>query len=57
MKLEQIQQETNNLKSLDVTSLTPEQLQQLVEKLSSIIDNSETALSQINIEADETDNS
>ena len=57
MKLEQIQQETNNLKSLDVTSLTPEQLQQLVEKLSSIIDDSENTLSQINIEDNEADNS
>ena len=57
MKLEQIQQETNNLKTLDVTSLTPEQLQQLVEKISSLVDNSETALSQINIEDNEADNS
>ena len=57
MKLEQIQQETENLKSLDVTSLTPEQLQQLVEKLSSIIDDSENTLSQINIEDNEADNS
>jgi hypothetical protein len=57
MKLEQIQQETENLKTLDVTSLTPEQLQQLVEKISSLVDNSETALSQINIEDNEADNS
>jgi hypothetical protein len=57
MKLEQIQQETENLKTLDVTSLTSEQLQQLVEKISSLVDNSETALSQINIEDNEADNS
>jgi hypothetical protein len=57
MKLEQIQKETENLKSIDVTNLKPEQLEQLIEKISSLVDNSEIALSQINIEDNETDNS
>jgi len=44
MNLEQLQQEAENLKSIDIASLKPEQLNQLVEKLTSLMDSSEIAL-------------
>ena len=58
-----LQQEANNLESLDLTNLSPEQLEQLAEKLSKLFNESEDTLStlseelkQIDIE-DESDNS
>jgi hypothetical protein len=59
MNLEQLENEANKLKSLDVTSLPPEQLSQLVEKLSAMLEKSETLLSTFKLEdiKDETDNS
>jgi hypothetical protein len=59
MNLEQLENEANKLKSLDVTNLPPEQLSQLVEKLSAMLEKSETLLSTFKLEdiKDETDNS
>ena len=64
MNLEQLQQEAENLKSIDAANLTPEQLTQLVEKLTSLMDASEAALlgvktqlDQVKLETeDDTDN-
>ena len=50
MSLEKLQQEAEELKSLDLTKLPPEQLSQLVEKLTSMLDKSETLLSTFKIE-------
>jgi hypothetical protein len=59
MNLEQLENEANKLKSLDVTNLPPEQLSQLAEKLSAMLEKSETLLSTFKLEdiKDETDNS
>jgi hypothetical protein len=59
MNLEQLENEANKLKSLDVTNLPPEQLSQLAEKLSAMLEKSETLLSTLKLEdiKDETDNS
>ena len=60
MSLEKLQQETEDLKQLDTKQLTPEQLFQLVEKISSMLEKSETFLSDLKIneinKEDETDN-
>ena len=64
MNIEQLQQEAENLKSIDAANLTPEQLTQLVEKLTSLMDASEAALlgvktqlDQVKLETeDDTDN-
>jgi hypothetical protein len=60
MNLDQLENEANELKSLNLTNLPPEQLSQLVEKLSAMLEKSETLLSTIKLEdinEDETDNS
>jgi hypothetical protein len=57
MSLEKLQQEAEELKSLDITSISPDQLGQLVEKLSTMLDKSETLLSTLKIEENETNNS
>lgn len=66
MKLEKLQQEAENLKSIDANNLTPEQMIKLVEKLSLLMDASESALLGVKteldqvkteIEIDETNNS
>jgi hypothetical protein len=60
MNLEQLENEANELKSLDLTKLSPNQFSQLVEKLSAMLDKSETLLSSIKIDEikeNETDNS
>ena len=65
MNIEQLQQEAENLKSIDAANLTPEQIVKLVEKLTSLMDASESALLGVKtqldqvkteIETDETDN-
>jgi hypothetical protein len=64
MNIEQLQQEAENLKSIDAVNLTPEQIAQLVEKLTSLMDASEAALlgvktqlDQVKLETeDDTDN-
>ena len=60
MNLDQLENEAENLKSLDLSQLSPQQLTQLVEKLSAMLEKSETLLTSIKIEDiqnDETDNS
>ena len=60
MNLDQLENEAENLKSLDFSQLSPQQLSQLVEKLSAMLEKSETLLTSIKIEDiqnDETDNS
>jgi hypothetical protein len=49
MDLEKLQQETENLQQVDVTKLSPEQLQQLVDKLSNILEQSEQSLLQTSL--------
>jgi hypothetical protein len=62
MNLEQLEQEAENLKSVDTSNLSVDQLQQLVGRLTSMLSKSESLLSEIKIEdikinKDETDNS
>ena len=63
MSLEKLQQEAEALKNIDVAQMTPEQLNELFEKLSSILEQSEKSLINTTfIESqpqneDETDNS
>jgi hypothetical protein len=63
MNLEKLQQEAEALKNIDVAQMTPEQLNELFEKLSSILEQSEKSLINTTfIESqpqneDETDNS
>ena len=57
MDLEKLKQEAESLQQVDITSLSPEQLQQLVEKLSNIIDQSEQSLLQSTLlEINKTEN-
>jgi hypothetical protein len=49
MDLEKLQQETESLQQIDVTKLSPEQLQQLVDKLSNILEQSEQSLLQTSL--------
>jgi hypothetical protein len=53
MNLEQLQQEAENLKSIDAASLTPEQLTQLVEKLSKMMDAGDLAMTEIKLQLDQ----
>lgn len=55
MNLEKIEQQAGELQLLDVANLSPDQLSNLVEKLSVLLEKSETLLSEIKIE-DERDN-
>jgi len=66
MDLEKLQQEAEALRNIDHSQMTPEQLAELVEKISSLLDQSEqslinTTLLEINEtqkqEEDESDNS
>jgi hypothetical protein len=63
MSLEKLQQEAEALQNIDPNQMTPEQLSALVERLSSLLDQSEeslinTTLIEINTpNEDETDNS
>jgi predicted DNA-binding ArsR family transcriptional regulator len=57
MSLEKLQQEAEELKSLDVTKLSPEQLNELVKKLELMMNEGETLLSTLKIEDNEPDNS
>jgi hypothetical protein len=63
MSLEKLQQEIEELKSLDAAQMTPEQLLSFVDKLSSLINQSEesvidTTLLEVNkIEEELSDNS
>jgi hypothetical protein len=53
MNLEQLKQETDNLKQIDTTQLSTEQLLQLIDKISTLIDTGEQQLSEIKIETNE----
>ena len=53
MNLEQLKQETDNLKQIDTTQLSTEQLLQLIDKISTLIDNGEQQISEIKIETNE----
>jgi hypothetical protein len=50
MNLEKLQQEADELQSLDLSKLPPEQLPQLVEKLMSILEKSESLLTTFKLE-------
>ena len=62
MNLDQLKQEAENLQQVDVTKLSAEQLESLVEKLSKMLDINESfleetkfQLEEIKIENNETD--
>jgi len=66
MNLEKLKQEAEALQNIDISNFTPEQLTELVDKLSSLLDQSEeslinTTLIEVNKiennDEDETDNS
>jgi hypothetical protein len=64
MNLDQLKQEAENLQQVDVTKLSAEQLESLVEKLSKMLDINESfleetksQLEEIKIEDNETNNS
>jgi len=64
MNLEKLQQEAENIQQVDVTKLSAEQLESLVEKLSKMLDINESfleetksQLEEIKIEDNETNNS
>ena len=48
-----LQQEAENLKSIDAANLTPEQLTQLVEKLSKMMDAGDLAMTEIKLQLDQ----
>jgi hypothetical protein len=53
MNLEQLKQEADNLKQIDTAQLSQEQLLQLIDKISTLIDTGEQQISEIKIETDE----
>ena len=53
MNLESIKQETEQLKTVDVNTLSPEQLIQLVDHVSKLLETSEKQLTEIKIETNE----
>ena len=53
MNIEQLQQEAENLKSIDAANLTPEQIAQLVEKLSKMMDAGDLAMTEIKLQLDQ----
>jgi hypothetical protein len=53
MSLEQIKKQTEELKTLDVFKLSPEQMEALVENLASLLEKGEKQLSEIKIETNE----
>jgi len=64
MNLDQLKQEAENIQQVDVTKLSAEQLESLVEKLSRMLDINESfleetksQLEEIKIEDNETNNS
>ena len=64
MSLEKLQQEAKNLQQIDITKLSAEQLESLVEKLSKMLDMNESfleetksQLEEIKIDENETNNS
>jgi translation initiation factor 2B subunit (eIF-2B alpha/beta/delta family) len=53
MNLEEIKQQAQNLKQVDPSTLSLEQLYELVNKLASMVDTTEQQLSNIKIETNE----
>jgi hypothetical protein len=53
MNIEKILEETNNIKQMDINSLTPEQIENLVTRLTSIMTATEQQISEIKIETNE----
>jgi hypothetical protein len=53
MSLESIKIETEQLKTVDVNTLSPDQLTKLVDKIANIIEASEKQLTEIKIEINE----
>ena len=53
MNIDQLKQETDKLKQVDTTQLSPEQLVELIDKLASLLDVGEQQISEIKIETDE----
>ena len=57
MDLEKLQQEIKSLQNIEASQMTPEQLTELVNKLSSLLDQSEESLMNTTlIEENKTDN-
>ena len=63
MNLEQLKQEAENIQQIDVTKLSADQLESLVEKLSKMLDINESFLEEtksqlenIKLDEDESDN-
>ncbi len=53
MSIDKLQQEAEQLQSIDAANLTPEQLTQLVEKLSKMMDESESSLAEIKLQLEQ----
>jgi len=53
MNLDQLKQEAENLQQVDVTKLSAEQLESLVEKLSKMLDINESFLEEAKLELEE----
>lgn len=53
MKLDQLKQEAENLQQVDVTKLSAEQLESLVEKLSKMLDINESFLEETKSQLEE----
>jgi hypothetical protein len=49
MSLEKLQQEVEELKNTDVSNFTPDQLNQLIERLGSLLEKSEQTLLNLSI--------
>ena len=49
MSLEKLQQEAEELKNTDVSNFTPDQLNQLIERLGSLLEKSEQTLLNLSI--------
>jgi len=55
MKLEELDKQVKDLQQVDFSQYTPEQLNELVDKLLSFVDEGETLLENIKIEDNESD--
>jgi hypothetical protein len=53
MNVEKLLEETNNIRKIDINKLSPEQMEQLVERLSAIMTATEQQISEIKIETNE----
>jgi hypothetical protein len=53
MNLEELRVKTENLKTVDPTTLTPTQVMELIEQIASMVDTAEQQLSNVKIEINE----